>query len=289
MRLASYRLDRRDSYGVVDAAADVDDSAALVIDIPANLADAPNDLAGFLARYDELRDIVGALRGDAVRLDHLELLPVIPDPRNIIAVGVNYVDHATETNDSVPPFPLLFSKFTSSISAHGAPIILPKESTQPDYEAELGIVIARPASEVPAEGALSYVGGYFTFNDVSARDFQNRTSQWTQGKGFPTFAPTGPFLVTPDEFGPPAGHSIRLRIGDEVLQEANTSDMVFDVATIVSYVSGVCALRPGDIIATGTPSGIGAARDPQRFLRPGDVVRVEIDGLPSLENGVTAA
>ncbi|MFS0892685.1 fumarylacetoacetate hydrolase family protein [Microbacterium sp. 179-I 3D3 NHS] len=289
MRLASYRLDGRDSYGVVDAAADVDDSAALVIDIPANLADAPNDLAGFLARYDELRDIVGALRGDAVRLDHLELLPVIPDPRNIIAVGVNYVDHATETNDSVPPFPLLFSKFTSSISAHGAPIILPKESTQPDYEAELGIVIARPASEVPAEGALSYVGGYFTFNDVSARDFQNRTSQWTQGKGFPTFAPTGPFLVTPDEFGPPAGHSIRLRIGDEVLQEANTSDMVFDVATIVSYVSGVCALRPGDIIATGTPSGIGAARDPQRFLRPGDVVRVEIDGLPSLENGVTAA
>lgn len=289
MRIASYVLDGRPSYGAVDPAAALDDLTAGVLDIPSAVADAPADVAEFLGRIAEFADAVAAADGPRRALNDLELLPVIPDPRNIIAIGVNYVDHATETNDTVPPYPLIFSKFTSSISAHGSDIRIPAESEQPDYEAELGIVISRPASQVSVSEALSYVGGYFTFNDVSARDYQNRTSQWGQGKGFPTFAPTGPYLITPDEFGAPSGRNIRLVIGDdEVLQDASTSDMVFDVATIVSYVSGVCDLRPGDVIATGTPSGIGAARSPQRFLRPGDVVRVEIEGLPTLVNTVVA-
>lgn len=287
MRLVSYRRDGVDSYGVVASDAVLDDHQdAGVIDIPQHVDGAPADLAGFLADYDALRGVVAALDVAGVAFRELDLLPVIPDPRNIIAIGVNYVDHADETGDTVPPFPLIFSKFTSSITAHGAPVRIPRESSQPDYEAELGIVISRAASDVSRDEALGVVGGYFTFNDVSARDYQARTSQWTQGKGFPTFSPTGPFLITPDEFGLPGGRGIRLRIGDELLQDANTDDMVFDVATIVSYVSTVCDLRPGDIIATGTPSGVGVARTPQRFLKPGDVVRVEIDGLPSLENPV---
>jgi 2-keto-4-pentenoate hydratase/2-oxohepta-3-ene-1,7-dioic acid hydratase in catechol pathway len=286
MRIASYLRDGVASYGVVDASAALDDPTAGVVDIPSNVDGAPTEVERFLERIAEFRAAVDTLDAASMPLAELTLLPAVPDPRNIVAIGVNYVDHAVETGDQVPPFPLIFSKFTSSIAAHGAAIRIPRDCTQPDYEAELGIVISRAASSVSKEDALEHVGGYFTFNDVSARDYQARTSQWTQGKGFPTFAPTGPFLVTPDEFGPPAGKAIRLVIGDEVLQDANTSDMVFDVATIVSYVSSVCDLRPGDVIATGTPSGVGVARNPPRFLRNGDRVRVEIDGLPTLENPV---
>jgi acylpyruvate hydrolase len=289
MRIVSYLRDGVASYGVVAATAELDDPAAGVVDIPANIPDAPAGVERFLEGFETHRAAVEALAfAPSVPLSSLELLPVIPDPRNIIAIGVNYVDHASETGDQVPPFPLIFSKFTSSIAAHGTAVRVPRDCAEPDYEAELGLVISRAASNISKEDALDVVGGYFTFNDVSARDYQTRTSQWTQGKGFPTFAPTGPFLVTPDEFGAPEGRSIRLVIGDEVLQDANTSDMVFDVATIISYVSSVCDLRPGDIIATGTPSGVGVARNPQRFLRDGDRVRVEITGLPALENPVVA-
>lgn len=290
MRIVSYSLAGRTSYGILDASHSLEDfENAAVADIPSNVPGAPAGISEFLERFEELCDATSNLSPGPLTFRELSLLPVIPHPPNIIAIGVNYVDHASETGDQVPDYPLIFTKFTSSISAHGSDIRIPQDCQLPDYEAELGIVIGKPASNVAKEDALAHVGGYFTFNDVSARDYQNRTSQWVQGKGFPTFAPTGPFLVTPDEFGLPGGRAIRLRIGDEVLQEANTDDMVFDVATIVSYVSGVCDLRPGDVIATGTPSGVGVARSPMRLLGPGDMVSVEIDGLPTLVNRVTAS
>lgn len=263
MRLASYRIDGRESYGVVDPRSPLDAAeTAGVVDIPSVLeGGAPATLADFLAAGLATSDAGRALLerdfAEGTPLGALDLLPVSPDPRNIVAVGVNYREHATETHDVVPDFPLIFSKFTSSIAAHGTPIRIPPACAQPDYEAELGVVIGRPAFEVAVEDALDHVGGYVAFDDVSARDFQSRTSQWTQGKGFPTFGPTGPYLVTPDEFGPPSGRRLRLVLNGEVLQDASTDDMVFDVATLVSYVSSVCALRPGDIIATGTPSGRG--------------------------------
>lgn len=287
MRLASYRVDGVTSYGAVVGGNDLDDLAnAEIVDIPRNVPGAPPTIVEFLAqRSGSELSVSGA---PSLSFDEVELLPVIPEPRNIICIGVNYVDHASETGASVPEYPVIFSKFTSSISAHDAAIVIPEDSTQPDFEAELGLVIGAPASRIAAEDALRVVAGYFTFNDVSARDYQNRTGQWTQGKGFPTFAPTGPYLVTADEFGAPSGRRIRLTLGDEVMQDASTSDMIFTVPQIVSYVSSVCDLRPGDIIATGTPSGIGAAHTPPRFLRPGDRPTVTIDGLPTLSNPVVA-
>ncbi len=287
MRLASYRLNGVTSYGAVVGGRDLDDlENARIVDIPRNVPGAPSTITDFLAARPESG--LPVPDGPSVTFGEVELLPVIPEPRNIICIGVNYVDHASETGASVPEYPVIFSKFTSSISAHGAPIVIPEDSTQPDFEAELGLVIGAPASRVPVGEALQAVAGYFTFDDVSARDYQNRTGQWTQGKGFPTFAPTGPYLVTSDEFGDPAGRRIRLTLADRVMQEATTSDMIFTVPQIVSYVSSVCDLRPGDIIATGTPSGIGAAHTPPRFLRPGDRPTVTIDGLPTLWNPVVA-
>lgn len=287
MRIVSYLRDGAERYGIVDP-----DSAlsapevATVVDVRDAIADAPVTVTEFLARLDEFRDAVAGLPMHGQRLGDLDLAPVIPRPGNIICIGVNYVDHASETGDVVPPFPLIFTKVTSSIAAHGSPIRIPAGCTEPDYEAELGLVIGRDASNVSPADALDYVGAYFTLNDVSARDFQVRTSQWVQGKSFPTFAPTGPYMVTPDEFGDPSGRRISLVIGDEVLQDAETGDMVFDVPTIISYLSSVCDLRAGDVIATGTPSGVGVARSPQRFLRAGDVVEVAVEGLPTLVNPV---
>lgn len=287
MRLASYRLDGVTSYGAVVGGGDLDDlENARIVDIPQNVPGAPATITGFLAVRPEQGG--PPPEGPTLSFGEVELLPVIPEPSNIICIGVNYVDHASETGATVPEYPVIFSKFTSSISAHDAQIRIPADSTQPDFEAELGLVIGAQASRIPVEDALQAVAGYFTFNDVSARDYQNRTGQWTQGKGFPTFAPTGPFLITADEFGDPSGRRIRLTLGDEVMQDASTSDMIFTVPQIVSYVSSVCDLRPGDIIATGTPSGIGAAHTPPRFLRPGDRPTVSIDGLPTLRNTVVA-
>jgi 2-keto-4-pentenoate hydratase/2-oxohepta-3-ene-1,7-dioic acid hydratase in catechol pathway len=170
----------------------------------------------------------------------------------------------------------------------GEPIELPSITNQVDYEAELGVVIGRRARRVAEANALSYVGGYAPFNDVSARDFQHRTSQWTIGKTFDTFAPIGPALVTADEVPDPQALDIRTVIGDEVLQSSNTRQMIFSVAQLIAYLSAVMTLEPGDILATGTPSGVGGARKPPRFLKAGETVRVELSSLGTLENPVVA-
>jgi acylpyruvate hydrolase len=213
----------------------------------------------------------------------------VPRPGKIMCIGLNYRDHAVESNVAVPDYPTVFAKYASCVIGPGEAIVLPRVSTQVDYEGELGVVIGRATPRHVAQAdALAYVGGYLPFNDVSARDFQHRTSQWTIGKTFDTFGPLGPALVTVDEVPDPQNLAITVSIGAEVLQSSNTRHMIFPVAELISYLSTVMTLEPGDVIATGTPDGVGAARKPPRFLRAGETVRVEIEGLGALENPIVA-
>jgi acylpyruvate hydrolase len=212
----------------------------------------------------------------------------VPNPDKIICVGLNYADHAKEAKLALPEYPTVFSKYSNAVNGPDAPIVLPKISSEPDYECELGVVIGRRAKNVSQTDALSYVAGYLPFHDVSARDYQMRTSQWTLGKTFDTFAPMGPALVTRDEVGDPHTLDIQLSIGGEVLQKSNTSNLIFKIDYLVAYLSSIMTLEPGDVIATGTPAGIGGARNPKRFLKPGETVRIEIEKLGVLENPVVA-
>ncbi len=210
----------------------------------------------------------------------------IPRPGKIIAIGQNYLEHAKESGASRPPFPIIFAKYTNSVAGPGQAIVIPAAVTKPDYEGELAVVIGRHGRNIPEAEALSYVAGYMALNDVSARDWQNRTSQWVIGKTCDTFCPMGPALVTADEVPDPQNLHLRTVIGDEVLQTGYTGDMIFSVAQLIADMSQVMTLEPGDVIATGTPPGVGDARTPPRWLRAGDVVRVEIDGIGVLENPV---
>lgn len=212
------------------------------------------------------------------------------DPRALIGIGLNYRQHATETNTPIPQFPVVFFKNPASVQHPGDPIVLPRwmTSAKVDYECELAVVIGRRAKNVPRAEALDYVLGYTCANDVSARDWQKEGggSQWSRGKSFDTFCPLGPCLVTPDEMPNPNALRITTRIGDEVLQDWTTSDMIFDVPTLIEFLSGSTTLLPGTVILTGTPHGVGMARTPVRFLQPGDSVTIEIQGIGALTNPV---
>ena len=263
--------------GVVDAA---DVEPRLPSSLIEALAAGPDGLA-------PLGRAAGAARGRRP-VSEVRLRAPIPAPGKIVCVGLNYREHAAESGADVPGAPTIFAKYANAVAGPGDAIALPPESDQVDYEGELGVVIGRVARRVPAAEALSCVAGYVPFNDVSARDWQHRTSQWTLGKSFDGFAPMGPALVTADEVPDPQALSLEVRVGGEVLQSASTSDMIFPVAEIIAEVSSVMTLLPGDVIATGTPSGVGAARTPPRFLRPGDVVEVDISSLGVLRNPVVA-
>jgi 2-keto-4-pentenoate hydratase/2-oxohepta-3-ene-1,7-dioic acid hydratase in catechol pathway len=220
-------------------------------------------------------------------LDGLVMRPVVPRPDKIICVGLNYRDHAAESNLAVPEEPVLFAKFNNSLICPGAPIRLPKVAPdRVDYEAELAVVIGRRATHVAPERALDFVAGYMCANDVSARDLQMRGGQWLRGKAIDTFLPIGPWLVTRDEVRDPQNLRIRCTVNGEVLQDSNTREMIFGVAKLVSVISHTITLVPGDVICTGTPSGVGFARKPPRFLSPGDEVTVSIEGLGDLTNTV---
>ncbi|HEY3684068.1 MAG TPA: fumarylacetoacetate hydrolase family protein [Streptosporangiaceae bacterium] len=226
--------------------------------------------------------------GAALPLDDVRLAPPVRRPEKIICLGRNYRAHAEEGGGSVPAAPELFAVFANTLIGHRAPIVLPRVSTRIDYEAELAVVIGSRARDVPADRALGHVAGYTILNDVTARDYQSKTSQWFQGKGLDTFSPTGPWLVTADEVPDPQSLRIRLAIGERVLQDAVTSEMIYPVAETIAYVSRLMTLEPGDIIATGTPEGVGNARKPPVYLRDGDTVRITIDAIGTLENPVTA-
>jgi len=219
----------------------------------------------------------------------LRLLPPISRPAKAIAVGLNYRDHAAEGQMAVPTYPVLFHRYPSSWVGHGQPLVRPRVSTQFDYEGELVVVIGKAGRYIPKERALEYVAGYSVFNDGSVRDYQLRTTQWMIGKNFDQTGGFGPEFVTADELEPGAvGLRLQTRLNGAVLQDANTRDMVFDVATLVSASSEPFELQPGDIIISGTPAGVGFARKPQVFMKPGDVCEVEIEGVGMLRNPIIA-
>ena len=212
----------------------------------------------------------------------------VPKPGKFICVGLNYRDHAIETKMEIPKIPTIFSKFSSAVIGPNEAIILPKNSTQPDYEAEFAFVIGQGGRHIPAERWREHIFGYTMVNDVSARDFQMATTQWLMGKTFDTFAPMGPHIVSADEISDPHALDISLRIHDETLQRSNTRELIFKIPELVAYLSSAFTLEPGDVVSTGTPAGVGFARKPPRFLRPGDEVVVRVDQIGELRNPVVA-
>jgi 2-keto-4-pentenoate hydratase/2-oxohepta-3-ene-1,7-dioic acid hydratase in catechol pathway len=229
-------------------------------------------------------------RADAIRYRaaDVKLLPPIPDPRKIVCLGLNYRDHAAESGAPIPKEPVLFSKYATALIGHEEAIVLPPVSREVDYEAELVVVVGKRGRNLRPESAADHVAGYTIGHDVSARDWQLKKDQrqWMVGKTFDTFAPTGPFLVTPDEVPDPLHLAIRLRLNGQTMQDSNTRQMIFGVGDVLAYLSQVFTLEPGDLVFTGTPPGVGFVRKPPVFLKPGDVVEVEIEGLGVLRNPV---
>jgi 2,4-didehydro-3-deoxy-L-rhamnonate hydrolase len=215
------------------------------------------------------------------------MLP-IDRPGKIICVGLNYRDHAEEQETALPEAPLLFAKWQNTLVGPGDPIVIPPVVTKCDYEAELGVVIGARVRDVSAENALEAVAGYICVNDVSARDLQFADGQWTRGKSPDTFCPVGPALVSRDDISDPQALPIRAILNGETVQESTTANMIFGVADVIAYVTRTITLEPGDLIATGTPAGVGAFRDPPLFMKPGDEITIEIDGIGSLTNPVVA-
>jgi len=210
----------------------------------------------------------------------------VPRPGKIICIGLNYRDHAAESNMPIPEKPVIFSKFSTSVIAPGEPVVLPSTSQQVDYEAELAVVIGRRAKNVSADRAYDYVLGYTAFNDVTARDFQFSDGQWQRGKSCDTFAPMGQTIVTTDEIPDPHKLSVKLVLNGQVMQDSNTDQLIFGVPALIEFLSQTITLEPGDVIATGTPPGVGFARKPPVFLKPGDRMEVLIEGMGGLGNPV---
>ena len=226
-------------------------------------------------------------KGPVIDLEKISYLPPIENPGRIFCIGLNYVDHSVESGFAVPTYPAIFSRFPSSMVGHGAPIVRPKVSTQLDYEAELVAIIGKPGRYIAKENALEHIAGYSICNDASIRDYQFKSAQWTMGKNFDGTGPFGPFFVTADELPPGAtGLRIQTRLNGVVVQDASTSSLIFDVATLVMQLSEAVCLQPGDVIVTGTPSGVGLARKPPLWMKHGDVCEVEIEGIGILRNPV---
>ncbi|MEQ9259166.1 MAG: fumarylacetoacetate hydrolase family protein [Roseovarius sp.] len=239
------------------------------------------------ARMAELAEAAESLPGTP--LAQLRLGPPVPDPEKIICIGLNYHDHAREVGAAPPPSPIFFAKFANSLVGPEDDIVPPREEQHVDYEAELAVVIGKRGRYIRQEEALGHVAGAMAFNDVSARDFQLANQLWTSGKAVDTFGPCGPELVTTDELGDLQALAVKTRVNGETLQDGSTASMIFGIAVLIEYLSKVMTLEPGDIIATGTPAGVAKAHEPPRFLKPGDVVEVEISPIGTLKNTVREA
>ncbi|MCJ8145026.1 fumarylacetoacetate hydrolase family protein [Ancylobacter sp. A5.8] len=287
MHLVTYRTPGGSSVGVVEGA-----SVLRVADL---VPGAPDDMIGVIEAGEPLlatlrAALASAPAGARQPLASTELLCPIPQPGKIICLGLNYALHAKEGGNAVPDYPAFFIRANSSLVAPGAPVVRPRVSDKLDYECELTIVIGKRGRDIPEDQALTHVYGYTLLNDVSVRDYQRKTTQWSAGKNFDGTAPVGPVIATADDLPPGAdGLGIRTRLNGQVMQDSDTSDMVFKVARTVALMSEIMTLNPGDIIATGTPSGVGYARKPPVFMKQGDVVEVEVDGIGILRNPVIDA
>ncbi|MGA5507044.1 fumarylacetoacetate hydrolase family protein [Streptomyces umbrinus] len=253
-----------------------------------SVAEIGGDLQSFLHDDAALADLAKSL-SDAPEfsLTDVQLLPPVPRPGKILCIGLNYVEHSKESGFEAPTYPAVFARFANSLIAHGDPLIRPAASELLDYECELAVVMGRGGRHISEDQALDHVAGYSLFNDGSVRDFQIKSQQWTMGKSFDGTGAFGPELVTRDELPEGcAGLGIRTVLNGEVMQEANTKDLIFGVAKLVTLLSEAMTLSPGDVIVTGTPGGVGALRDPQVWMKPGDECTIEIDRIGSLTNSV---
>jgi 2-keto-4-pentenoate hydratase/2-oxohepta-3-ene-1,7-dioic acid hydratase in catechol pathway len=290
MRLVTYERNGKWHAGILSEDRVVDASvAATALDIRRNEISNRLILRLEPERQLELEEAARALanskHADVHHLEDICLGPPIPDPDKIICLGLNYRSHAEEAGLKPPEIPILFAKYRNALTGPTSPILLPSLSQEIDYEGELAVVIGKQCKGVTAGEALKYVAGYMAFNDVSARDLQFRAGQWLSGKTLDTFAPCGPCLVI-DEIDDPQNLRISTRINGQTLQQSNTQNMIFPVAETIAYISQLLTLEPGDIIATGTPEGVGFKRNPPIFLQHGDIVEVEIEGIGTLRNPV---
>ena len=243
---------------------------------------------GFASTLDAIKGSFRIDTTDYFEVDEVKFHAPLPNPPRVFAIGLNYRDHAAESKMALPKVPVVFFKMNTAIIGPGEKIVLPKNSTQPDYEAELAFVIGKGGYRIPASAWREHVYGYTIVNDVSARDVQLATSQWSLGKSFPTFCPMGPAIVTADEIADPHELAIGLSINGETLQSSNTRELIFRIPDLIEYISSITPLLPGDVVSTGTPSGVGMGRTPQRWLKAGDEVTVMVGGLGSLTNPVVA-
>jgi 2,4-diketo-3-deoxy-L-fuconate hydrolase len=292
MKLGTFRRAGRQFVGIVKDERVFELEPAVKFAGPAG-AEVFTDLGRVLKKigWEELKNIVKkADFSGGVALAELETIAPVTDPGKVICIGLNYKDHAAESQMKLPEEPVFFNKFSTSVIGPGQAIVIPPVTRQVDYEAELAVVVGKSAKMIPVEHALDYIAGYTVFNDVSARDLQFRDGrQWVKGKALDTFAPIGPFLVDAAEIADPQNLKISLWLNGQLMQSSNTGRMIFTVATLVSYLSQLFTLEPGDLIATGTPPGVGFARKPPVFLKAGDEVKIEIEGVGTLSNPVVAA
>jgi 2-keto-4-pentenoate hydratase/2-oxohepta-3-ene-1,7-dioic acid hydratase in catechol pathway len=278
MRLISYRSDRGDRAGVLDGDRVVDAGDAIA---------GPSSVRGLLAA-DALADVAAAAgAAEGLATDSVVLLPPVPDPEKIVCIGLNYREHAAEGRLEPPEVPTFFAKYANALAADSTTVRMPAASRKVDYEAEVAFVVGRTARDVAVGDALEHVAGYMLFNDLSARDLQFQTPQWMPGKVFDGSAPCGPALVTADEVvTAPAGIGIALDLNGERMQEATTADLIFPVPELLAHLSTLMTLVPGDIVSTGTPAGVGGAREPRVWLEPGDEVLVSSPELGRLRTAI---
>ena len=294
MKLVTYQTDGQPQLGAIKRSQVIDLKSAYRAMVNDTAASFPDDMIALLAEGDSGLEKIAAViefvesQPDSFMqsLDQVTLLPPVVRPGKVIGLGRNYAAHAAEGGSKPPEFPMLFHKTSSSLLGSGGTIIIPPNSSQVDYEAELAVIIGRPCKQVSPKEALDYVAGYANGNDVSARDLQRRTSQFTAGKMLDTFGPLGPALVTRDEIPDPGNLRLQSKLNGNVMQDSNTSMMIFDVPFTISYISHIATLEVGDVIFTGTPDGVGFARTPPVYLQEGDVISVEIEGLGTLTNYV---
>ncbi len=282
MRLVNFRSENRTEFGVEQ------DGQVLPLRSAGYASDLDFLVAGEEGRF-AVRQHLDRRDAQRVPLSDVHLLSPVLKPGKILCIGLNYRDHAVESKMEIPRVPTVFLKLPSAVIGPDADIVLPRNSAQPDYEAELAAVIGKPGKDIAAEDWEQHVAGYTILNDVSARDVQLATSQWSLGKSFDTFCPIGPAIVTTDEIRDPHTLDIRLAIDGEVLQHSNTRELIFKLPDLISYISSIVPLEAGDIISTGTPAGVGLGRKPQRWLRPGEQIEITIEGIGTLRNRTVAA
>jgi 2-keto-4-pentenoate hydratase/2-oxohepta-3-ene-1,7-dioic acid hydratase in catechol pathway len=276
MKLASFLIHDKATWGSVDGTRVHDIGAVLAIP----------DLLTFLKQqaWELLRDAHASAPSYSV--DEVGWLPVIPNPEKIFCVGLNYEMHRKETGRAVVEHPTIFARFANTQTGHLTDIVRPRVSTNLDFEGELAVIIGKPGRYIPPEEALNHVAGFSCYNDGSIRDWQHHTHQFTPGKNFPRTGSFGPWMVTVDEFSELNSRQIATRLNGETVQQARLGDMIFDIPTLIDYCSSFNPLAPGDVIVTGTPGGVGVKRTPPLWMKPGDIVEVEIDGIGVLRNGI---